>query len=139
MFQKDIPSTTYGYVFLFKWKKEFENDGRATVDPSEYPDLFFARQIATNACATQAILSVLLNATEIDLGQSLIDFKSFTMMLDSESKGLAIGNFDQIRLAHNSFARPDPFLVEQSATSQQDGEDPYHFVAYLPHQGHVFE
>ena len=108
-------------------------------DPSEYPELFFARQVATNACATQAILSVLLNAPDIDLGQSLSEFKSFTMMLDSESKGFAIGNFDQVRLAHNSFARPDPFLVEQSPVSRKDGDDPYHFIAYLPHQAHVFE
>jgi ubiquitin carboxyl-terminal hydrolase L5 len=131
--------TTYGYIFLFKWKKELQNDGRIPLDPYDTPNLFFARQIATNACATQALLAVLLNSPDISLGDELNDFKSFTGPLDSESKGLAIGNFDKIRTSHNSFTRPDPFLVEQAPEHSKGGEDPYHFVAYVPFENHVYE
>ena len=91
-----------------------------------------------NACATQAILSVLLNIDGADLGETLNDFKSFTNEIDSESKGIAIGNSDVLREAHNSFARPEPFLHEESRSSS-DGAEAYHFIAYVPCHGGVYE
>lgn len=49
----------YGFVFLFKWTKDIEKK-EYLLDYDQ--DLFFARQIVNNACATQANLSILLNA-----------------------------------------------------------------------------
>ena len=130
---------SYGLIFLFKWKAELEgSDTRTVLDPADCP-VFFARQIVHNACATQAILSVLLNAEGIDLGETLTDFKAFTSEIDSESKGIAIGNSDVLREVHNSFARPEPFLHEEVKSSKDDGEDVYHFIAYVPCQGKVYE
>jgi len=129
---------SYGLIFLFKWKAELETaDTRPVLDAHDSP-VFFARQIVNNACATQAILSVLLNADGLDLGEALNDFKAFTCEIDSESKGIAIGNSDMLRTVHNSFARPEPFLHDDVKVAS-DGDDVYHFIAYVPVQGRVYE
>ena len=58
---------------MFKWQPEKET--RVAVHPE---GLFFAQQVINNACATQAILSILMNAKDIELGKSLTEFKEFT-------------------------------------------------------------
>jgi ubiquitin carboxyl-terminal hydrolase L5 len=135
MEQQREPS--YGLIFLFKWKDE--SDSRPFVDPSDVPDLFFARQVVQNACATQALLSVILNTPDIDIGEDLREFKLFTSELDSESRGFAIGGSDKIRITHNSFARAEPFFIEELRQAKGDKEDVYHFVAYIPFKGKVYE
>ena len=46
------------------------------MEESSDADLFFAQQVITNACATQAILSVVFNAPGLDLGNHLQDLKA---------------------------------------------------------------
>ena len=53
-------------------------------------------------------------------------------------KGTSIGNSEVIREVHNAFARPELFVGEQVIRSAKD-EDAYHFVAYIPHNGVVYE
>ena len=66
------------------------------------------------------------------------NFKSFCMDFDAESRGLAISNSDSIRLAHNAFARNDSFFLEESKSKSGKG-DAHHFIAYIPHNGNVYE
>jgi len=61
--------------------------------------LFLFVKVINNACATQAILSVLLNVShpDVDLGDTLTTFKEFVSAFDSNMKGLALSNSDEIR------------------------------------------
>jgi ubiquitin carboxyl-terminal hydrolase L5 len=101
--------------------------------------IFFAKQVIQNACATQAILSILLNLEHADmkLGSTLGDFKDFTQSFDAYNKGLAMSNASQIRTVHNSFSRQTLFEMDNS--KNQKDEDVYHFISYLPIDGRLYE
>jgi len=79
-----------------------------------------------------------LNRDEIEIGEELKKFKEFAATLPPEVRGMAISNSDLIRTAHNSFARPEPFLFVSSKTDEDD-PDVYHFISYLPQDGHLYE
>jgi len=130
-------SYSYGLIFLFKWRDE--PDPRPVVSDDELDGLIFSRQMITDACATQAILSVVLNVPELDIGDEMNEFKAFMSVLDCESRGLAISNNDRIRDVHNSFARAEPFLNEQVKAANAEKEDAHHFIAFLPFNGKVYE
>ncbi len=46
---------------------------------------------------------------------------------------------NQVRTAHNSFARPEPFVMEEKASRYAEEEDAFHFIAYVPHNGVLYE
>ena len=125
----------HGLIFLFKYQKE---EPRQTLGFGEAPGLFFANQTINNACATQAFLHILLNCPGIDVGHTLRGFKEMTAEFPADMRGDAIGNIEEIRTAHNSFSRAEPFISDEKATPDDDDEA-FHFVAYVPHGGNVYE
>lgn len=132
-------SPVLGLVFLFKWRaSDYHADPRPTLGEDAAPHVFFAKQVVNNACATQAILSILLNARGVALGDVLSNFRAFTESLPPDIKGMAIGNSPEIRDAHNSFARAEPFVAEERHTAGEDDEV-YHFLSYVPVDGNVYE
>jgi ubiquitin carboxyl-terminal hydrolase L5 len=164
-------ASVFGLIFLFKWQRQSSSatanlEGRGTpltgVDVPE--GLFFAQQTVQNACATQAILSVLLNARNaiiaqeggeskeeeddngrrLVLGQTLSNFKEFVSHFSPDLRGEAIGSSEEIRTAHNSFGRSeDAFLSDPTKPKRMatDDDDVFHFIAYVPHDesGCVYE
>ncbi|KAL7269150.1 hypothetical protein RUND412_008197 [Rhizina undulata] len=131
----------YGVIFLFKYpvgdkKDEGDKDGVHDFDAAD--SIFFANQTIQNACATQAILSVLLNQGDLDVGQQLREFKEFTQAFPPELRGEALSNSELIRDVHNSFARSSPFIDESTRAATED-DDVYHFIAYTPINGVLYE
>ncbi len=123
-------------IFLFKWQSE--KDNRPVIE--DLPEnLFFASQKVNNACATQAILSILLNnADRISLGDELTNFLDVTKSFDADLRGDAIGQNEVMRVAHNSFARPEPFVMEEDTRTDKEDEA-FHFISYVQVNGVLYE
>uniref|UniRef100_W8BQH6 Ubiquitin carboxyl-terminal hydrolase n=1 Tax=Ceratitis capitata TaxID=7213 RepID=W8BQH6_CERCA len=128
----------HGLIFLFKWVQDEETTGTVVKD-DRLDNIFFAKQVINNACATQAILSILLNCQhkDIKLGPTLSEFKEFSQSFDPFNKGLTLSNAPKIRSVHNSFARQT--LYELDTKNQNKDDDVFHFIGYIPINGRLYE
>lgn len=133
----------YGLIFLFQWVGEKQEEHARNKEPLSDvpPGLFFAQQVTTNACATQAILSVVLNAglSQDDLGSTLSGVQSFLTDLPPDVAGMAVTSSEAIKEAHNSFSRQDAFLHEGKFHLPSKEDEAFHFVAYVPFRNVVYE
>uniref|UniRef100_A0A667Y5D0 ubiquitinyl hydrolase 1 n=1 Tax=Myripristis murdjan TaxID=586833 RepID=A0A667Y5D0_9TELE len=139
----------YGFIFLFKWIEERRSrrkvstlvDETSVIDEEIVNDMFFAHQLIPNSCATHALLSVLLNCSGVELGNTLSRMKAFTKGFSPESKGYAIGNAPELAKAHNSHARPEPRHLpeKQNGISAVRTMEAFHFVSYVPIKDRLFE
>ncbi|KAL7415278.1 ubiquitin carboxyl-terminal hydrolase [Mrakia frigida] len=135
-------------IFLFKYVNGIEESTRAGELDRNFPGVFI-NQVITNACGSLAILNAVLNFppsssssedNKLVLGEELENLKSFTEGMDSMDKGHVISNSQKLREVHNSFARSDPFTIDPSLSdANKEKEDAYHFVAYLPVAGSLYE
>ncbi|KAJ2161863.1 ubiquitin carboxyl-terminal hydrolase [Coemansia sp. RSA 552] len=129
----------YGLIFLFKWRAGARTASAAAEQEGDHDSVYFAQQIVQNACATQALLAILLNRQEIELGETLANFRGFSAELPPEMRGLALTNCDQIRNVHNSFVRPESFLAEEKSRVATEDDDVFHFISYVPVNGRLYE
>ncbi|KAL0248880.1 hypothetical protein GEMRC1_004114 [Eukaryota sp. GEM-RC1] len=137
----------FGLIFLYKWAPG-EQDYRPTIRPID-EGLYFARQMVSNTCATQALINIIMNIPEDRIGadkpgshhvifsDQLLEFKHTTFLYDADAKGVAISNSPFLLEAHRSFERPSPMVTDTSAAGKED--DVFHFIAYLPHRNKVYE
>lgn len=82
-------SYIYGIIFLFNIGKHYKNN--KYIEHNVPDNLFFAKQVIPNACATQAILSIVLNK-DIELNDEIKNIKTFSLNFDSSMKGLTLSN-----------------------------------------------
>lgn len=123
-------------------------------DNDKLNQIYFAHQVIPNSCATNALLSVLMNCHErINLGSVLLKFRDMTINMSPEKRGLALGNMPELADAHNKRARylrsdnhgNNNNLYHNVAASlnmtsarslfnenDQEADETYHFVSYLP-------
>lgn len=137
----------YGFIFLFQYNTKTTNKptstaSLATTDEDIPSDLFFAQQVTTNACATQAILSILFNSmnnpsssssssssmnddndmvsssktptllTHDEVGPILYPFYTFVSSFSYDLKGVAISSSEEIKRVHNTFGRAESMYMD---------------------------
>lgn len=128
----------HGLIFLFKFLPYAERAGEIVTD-SRLDKIYFAKQVINNACATQAVISLLLNCDhpDLELGPELTKLKEFSMSFDPRMRGLTLSNSQTIRTAHNSMTQQPIFEFDPKMASKD--EDAYHFVGFMPIDGRLYE
>ncbi|CAG8570294.1 7978_t:CDS:10 [Gigaspora rosea] len=143
----------YGLVFLFKMIGDVTGDAKGLhkgtdYEPlEEYPkNVYFANQVVVeNACATLAVLNIVLNCPHLEIDQELKEFKEFTWDLPPATRGFSITNHPTLRQIHNSMARhpEDSLIVEEpnknGGSEDEGGGEVYHYIAYVPIDGEVWQ
>ncbi|KAL1853666.1 hypothetical protein Daus18300_011702 [Diaporthe australafricana] len=95
-----LPQPVLGFVLLCKYAEEDVEDSE------EVPkSLWFANQSMANGCATVALLNILMNSPEVQLGQKLSEFKKTTQDLSSFQRGYRLESDSSMRTIHNAYAR----------------------------------
>jgi ubiquitin carboxyl-terminal hydrolase L5 len=67
-----------------------------------------------------ALLNIVNNISNLELGQPLESFKDYTRSFDPVARGYAIDSFDFVRKIHNSFARDTDMLNIDSLMRDRD-------------------
>ena len=70
-----------------------------------WTNMYCTLQTVSNACASVALLNIINNNADIELGEHLQHFKAFTTGLAPALRGDAISNFTFVKEIHNSYAR----------------------------------
>ncbi|GAA98911.1 uncharacterized protein L969DRAFT_538714 [Mixia osmundae IAM 14324] len=125
------------FIFLFKYLGGERAPARAGRQDTNFRG-YFAHQVIENACGTLAILNATMNLNLTQLGPELSNLKDFSSQLDPQTKGEVLTNSEVLRQVHNSFARSDPFQLDEARPATED-DDVYHFIVYLPIDGHLYE
>lgn len=97
-----IPQPSYGLILLYQYRDQSSSD-QSEEDSSH---VWFANQLpAQNSCATLAMINILMNNKDIDVGEHLQQFKGFTKDFDPYQRGEAFASFDFVKKIHNTFAK----------------------------------
>ena len=147
----DSGANCLGAIFLFRWiedrrsrRKMVDEEDLYVRDEKEVNSMFFAQQIIPNSCATHALISILLNCPQLELGSTLTNLRCHVAGMSPENKGLAIGNCPELAMAHNSHAVPRARRRQDRAKEHVPGtryttSEAFHFVSYVPINGRLFE
>ena len=127
-----------GVVFLFKIIRNHPPAPQHT--PASAATVYFAQQTAHNACATQALINLLLNKRDsVDIGPTLGEFYAMTSFLDPLTRGDAIAQHETLRTVHNSYSPYVSIRNEISNAHPQTAGDAFHFVTFFHANGVLWE
>ncbi|KAI0441834.1 cysteine proteinase [Xylaria telfairii] len=157
----ELPNPVYGLIFLYEWTNEDESNEARQDCPA---NLWFGNQTTANACATVALMNIIMNAHAVMFGPELKEFQNTTKSLPPPHRGHALDTNDFIRAVHNSVARRNDLLSEdllldnklESAAKRKAApakkrrkttnlskrhHEPstYHYIAFVPVDGQVWE
>ncbi|ORY60893.1 uncharacterized protein BCR38DRAFT_412000 [Pseudomassariella vexata] len=104
-----LPNPVFGLVFLSQYTTE-ESLGEKRAGCPE--DLWFANQTTANACATVALMNILMNTPDPRFGNEMQQFKDETNDALPPRRGHMLDTNDFIRGVHNSVARRLDLLSE---------------------------
>lgn len=129
----------YGLIFLFRWKSEVDPEETEVSCPE---GVWFANQVTDNLCASLAMLNIVMNCPDVDVGEHLRSFREFSRDLSPPLRGLALANFEYLRQCHNAFARKAEMMdsdigllgasKRRKTTAEEEEEESFHFIAYVP-------
>ena len=95
-----------GFIFCFPSRVEDRSN------QVKCPDgVWFANQTHRNLCGSNALLNILMNTDDVDLGEHLTHFKEYSQQLSTAQRGVAVGNFPFLRRVHNVSLRKMEILV----------------------------
>ena len=90
----------YGIIFCFPYDEQ-EKDKDCEPCPEH---VWFSNQLNNNSCGTIALLNIVNNIPDIDLGPELSVLKERTLSMLPTDRGYEVSACDFVRAAHNSFA-----------------------------------
>ncbi|OCL05325.1 cysteine proteinase [Glonium stellatum] len=149
----ELPQPVYGLILLFRYR-EVDSEQQEESCPEH---VWFANQTANNACATVAMLNIVMNVPGLELGENIQSFKEFTGRLSPLYRGEQLAHFEFVKHIHNSFAKKSDMLNgDLSMKNRFDAKDKkkqkkrkledydeddaaFHFIAYVPIQGSVWK
>ncbi|KKY14768.1 putative ubiquitin carboxyl-terminal hydrolase [Diplodia seriata] len=145
-----LPKPVHGLIFLFRYVEDDFIQQESTC-----PDhVWFANQTTGNACATVALLNIIMNIPEAELGENLRSFKEFTESFTPAARGDQIVHYDFVKNIHNSFARKidmmnidlqmqhdatDKSKSKSSNKKSKNADAAFHFIAFMPIAGEVWK
>ncbi|KAI1631131.1 cysteine proteinase [Biscogniauxia mediterranea] len=159
----DLPKPVHGLIFLYQYTDADGSHGTRQDCPD---NLWFGNQTTANACATVALMNILMNAQGVEFGPELQQFKEATKSLPPPHRGHALDTNDFIRVIHNSVARRTDLVSEdllldnkfemaekrrkmsllkkkmsyrRVTRKKADRETSFHYIAYVPVDGQVWE
>ncbi|KAI1498430.1 cysteine proteinase [Biscogniauxia marginata] len=160
----ELPKPVHGLIFLYQYTDADES----SESRQDCPDnLWFGNQTTANACATVALMNIIMNAKDVKFGAELQEFKESTKSLPPPHRGHALDTNDFIRAIHNSVARRSDLVSEDllldnkfeaaekkrkmgllkkkpqnlraASRKKADIDTSYHYIAYVPVDGQVWE
>lgn len=120
-------SFIYGIVFLFRWSSQnHENVDFLLSNDQALSEIFYAKQLAQNSCATHALLHILFNRS-CELNHELVRHKQSMKSLSSNEKGNYISNEDYFFGIHRFFANPT-----RSIEAKIENGEAFHYSSFIP-------